>query len=116
MRPFAEKFYASAAWKKTRAAYLQSVGGLCERCELRGLIEVATIVHHKVYLTEQNINDLEAALSWRNLEALCSECHNREHHGGEDEKCYSFAPDGSLRKRPPVQKIGRGGFNTGRGV
>ncbi len=73
-RDFAVKFYSSAAWIKCREAYKQSVFGLCERCGAP-----ATIVHHKEYLTSNNINDPNVTLNWANLEALCQDCHNKEH-------------------------------------
>lgn len=37
-------------------------------------------VHHKVYLTPDNINDPETTLSWDNLELLCAACHSKEHN------------------------------------
>ena len=73
-RDFAIKFYNSKQWEKCREAYKRSVFGLCERCGKPG-----DEVHHKVYLTPNNINDPAIALSWDNLELLCHECHTREH-------------------------------------
>lgn len=37
------------------------------------------IVHHKIYLTQGNINDPKVSLSFDNLEGVCDEHHNREH-------------------------------------
>lgn len=79
MKDFAEHFYKSTAWKRCRRSYLQKVGGLCERCLAKGLYKPAVIVHHKVYLDPQTINNPEIALSYENLEALCRECHEDEH-------------------------------------
>ena len=39
----------------------------------------ARIVHHRRYITPQNIHDPSVTLDWANLEALCQECHNKEH-------------------------------------
>jgi 5-methylcytosine-specific restriction endonuclease McrA len=47
----------------------------------RGLMVPAEIVHHKVHLTPENINDPSVSLAWENLEALCRECHAEEHTG-----------------------------------
>ena len=70
-------FYKSKAWKSTRDAYMESQHHVCERCG-----RPAKIVHHRRYLDGDNVNDLEGtALNWDNLEALCQECHNREHFG-----------------------------------
>lgn len=72
-------FYRTQAWKDTRRNYLKSVGGLCERCLAKGLIEPAVIVHHKVPLNEDNISNLSISLGWDNLEALCRKCHAEVH-------------------------------------
>lgn len=79
MKPFAEAFYKSNTWKQCRKSYIKSVGGLCERCYKKGLIVPAVIVHHKTYITQDNINDPTITLNFDNLEALCKNCHNEEH-------------------------------------
>lgn len=94
MKPFAEKFYKSAAWQKCRDAYFASKFGLCERCGKPGLI-----VHHKIKLTPKNINDPNATLSWDNLELLCLECHNREHGEASTAEGLTFDEAGNLVKR-----------------
>lgn len=81
MKEYAKTFYKSQAWKRTREAYIRSVGGLCERCRRKGLIVPAEIVHHKIYLTPENISDETVSLSWANLEAVCRTCHKEEHTG-----------------------------------
>lgn len=78
MREFAKRFYSGQAWKKTRAAYMASQNFICERCG-----DGAYIVHHREYLTPENLNDPFIALGWDNLEALCLSCHSQEHMGGE---------------------------------
>ena len=82
MKDYAKAFYKSQAWKRTQAAYKASRGGLCERCEARGMIVPGVIVHHKTYITPDNLSDPSISLSWDNLELLCQACHNQEHHGG----------------------------------
>ena len=37
-------------------------------------------MHHKVRLTPENIHEPAVTLNFENLELLCQECHNREHH------------------------------------
>lgn len=71
---WAEWFYNSKAWIDCRLAFMTSKFFICERCG-----GAATIAHHKKYLTFKNINNPNVTLSWSNLEALCQECHNREH-------------------------------------
>ena len=97
VQEFAERFYKSKAWQHTRASYLQSVGGLCERCLKKGLYRPAVIVHHKVYLTAENINNPEIALSHGNLVALCRDCHEAEHSGSS--RRYKVLEDGSVEMR-----------------
>ena len=94
MQDFAKTFYKSRRWQDTRMAYLRSVGGLCERCLKKGLYHPAVIVHHKTYLTADNIHNPEIALSWDNLEAVCRECHEDEHRGSDWR--YVINEDGSI--------------------
>ena len=78
-RDFSRKFYNSKAWIQCRKAYKLSVNGLCERCLAKGLYVPGYEVHHKIYLSPQNINDPYITLGWENLEFLCSSCHSIEH-------------------------------------
>ncbi|ACT00210.1 HNH endonuclease [Paenibacillus sp. JDR-2] len=79
MKPWARKFYNSKAWKLCRDSYIANVFGLCERCGSPG-----KIVHHKCYLTPLNIDDPNVSLNHANLEYLCQDCHNKEHHGNDN--------------------------------
>ncbi len=97
MKAWASRFYMSAAWKKTRDAYLTSQDYICERCG-----EPAKIAHHKICLTKGNIDDTGITLCWDNLEALCQDCHNKEHHKQERELRYGFNADGRIT--PPIQE------------
>ena len=78
-KEFAKKFYGSIAWEQCREGYKRYKGGLCERCLAKGLIVPGKIVHHKCYLTPDNINDPNVSLNWGNLELLCKQCHEAEH-------------------------------------
>lgn len=75
-REFSKKFYNSSAWKQVRLNYLQSKHYICERCGRPN----AKQVHHKKYLTEENINNTDITLSFDNLECLCDICHQNEHN------------------------------------
>ena len=75
MKDYARTFYKSVAWRNCRDSYFTHRHGLCERCSSPG-----KIVHHKKYITPENINDPDITLSFNNLELLCQDCHNREHH------------------------------------
>ena len=78
-REFAGSFYQSAAWVKCRASYIawrRSVdGGMCERChEVPG-----KILHHKVELSPENINNPDITLGFDNLMYVCHNCHDQIH-------------------------------------
>ena len=79
MKEFAKAVYKSKRWQHTREAYLRSVGMLCERCAKKGLAVPAEIVHHKIWITPQNVNDPDIVFNFQNLEAVCRECHAQEH-------------------------------------
>lgn len=77
LSPARRKFYSSKAWRNCRDAYANSMNGICERCG--GLGEQ---VHHRIYLTDENLKDPTVSLNFDNLELLCNKCHAEEHHGG----------------------------------
>lgn len=79
MSKLTKVFYATQAWKDTRRNYIKSVGGLCERCLAKGIIEPAEIIHHKIPLTVDNVSDVNISLGWNNLQALCRKCHAEVH-------------------------------------
>jgi len=76
---FANAFYGSALWQRTRKMYREQHHGLCERCLKRGLIVPGDEVHHKTPLTPENIHDPRITISPANLELLCKACHEAEH-------------------------------------
>ncbi len=82
-------FYQSVEWKKCRKGFILSRYGLCERCGNPG-----TYVHHKEYITSNNIDDPNITLNWDNLELLCHDCHNQEHISNVT---YSFDEHGNLK-------------------
>ncbi|MDT0163831.1 HNH endonuclease [Bacillus sp. AG4(2022)] len=95
MKPWAKKFYKSAAWRKCRNAYFKSKYGLCERCA-----EPGKIVHHKRYITPDTIDNPMITLNHDNLELLCQDCHNREHHSdGITAEGLAFDSEGNLIKK-----------------
>lgn len=101
MKDFAKQFYLSKAWRETRAYILRRDMGLCVRCGKPG-----EIVHHKIHLTPQNINDLDIALGEDNLETLCRECHAIEHQGeSPTADGLMFDEAGNLVERKPYGGI-----------
>lgn len=79
MKDYSAAFYSSKAWKETRRAYRKSVGGLCEICLKKGIYKPGEIVHHKIHLTPENVNDPAVALNWNNLQLVCRDCHAELH-------------------------------------
>lgn len=75
-------FYGTPAWKACRRAYTKACGGLCERCLARGIYKAGEIVHHKIPLTPENMNDPRITLSFSNLQLLCRDCHALTHKPG----------------------------------
>lgn len=95
MRSIDQRFYKSVTWIRCAEAYKESVNGLCERCVKNGLITPARVVHHKIYMNSETVKDASLAYEWDNLEALCQDCHNREHFGDKAPKRYQIV-DGVL--------------------
>lgn len=98
-RDFAIAFYQSRAWKDCRAAYIKSVGGLCEDCLARGIYTPAKVVHHIKHITPDNINDPSITLDFKNLRAVCQDCHAEEHRTRATDR-YFFNVDGNIS--PPL--------------
>ena len=101
MEQFTQPFYSSPAWKTCRAAYIKSVGGLCERCRKAGRITAGAEVHHKVRLTPGNVNDPTVTLAWSNLELLCAACHKAEHR--KTQRRWTCDAQGHVLEAPPGQ-------------
>ena len=78
-KDFSRKFYKTKAWRDTREAYFKMSGGLCELCLQKGQIVAGEIVHHKIELTPNNINNPEITLNPDNLMLVCRECHAKLH-------------------------------------
>lgn len=95
-REFAEHFYNSTEWKKTRELYAKKVGGLCERCWEQGIVTPGEIVHHKIHINPANIDDPHITLDFGNLQLVCRDCHAKIHAGIEARR-YEIAPDGSVK-------------------
>lgn len=91
-RNYARKFYSSKAWTVKSKAYRKS-HPLCERCLKRGIYTKSTCVHHKEHISKDNYNDTSILLGDDNLEALCDDCHAKEH---SKRTYYEFNEDGAM--------------------
>ena len=85
-RDFSRSFYKSDEWQTVRQAYIRIRegidGGMCELCGK----DYGYIVHHKVWLTPDNINDPYIALDHQNLMYVCTSCHTMIHVPVESEE------------------------------
>lgn len=93
MRRLNNGFYQGQAWQRCRASYIASVGGLCERCLERGIINAGRVVHHIKHLTEENCTDPKIAYGFDNLKLLCQSCHEEIHRGIKN---YKFDAQGNI--------------------
>ena len=75
-KEFAKQFYGSKAWKDVREYMLTKSYYCCEIC-VRSRNKL--IVHHKIYLTPDNINDTNITLNTDNLQVVCKACHDNIH-------------------------------------
>lgn len=108
-KEFAKRFYKSKEWLKCRGSYIQQRisidGGMCERCKERQ----GYIVHHKIHITKDNINNVDITLNHNNLEYVCKHCHDREEEHFIKKKepvtgeGYKFNDRGELEYIPPIK-------------
>lgn len=104
------QFYKSKAWEDVRKTVWLKQNLLCNRCHKPVYVDgisdyipkdkrVVGIVHHKEYLDQVNIQDINKTLNPDNLEGLCIFCHNLEHtKGNAIRKEYRFDENGNLIK------------------
>ena len=101
MKDYAATFYSSKAWQDCREAYKKKVNYLCEDCLNKGIVKGCEEVHHIVFITPFNVNDPNITLNFKNLVALCRECH-RARHNREDKKTKRYEVDESGRVIPHI--------------
>ena len=90
--PEIEKKYKSKRWQKLRD-YKLKLNPVCERCSKLNIFVPAVIIHHKEYITDLNYFDDDVFFNVENLEALCRECHNKEHF---KKNSWNFDSNGDL--------------------
>lgn len=95
MKDYAREFYTSPQWRHCRDAYMNSVGMMCELCKESGAYEKAEIVHHKIHITPNNINDPQITLNHLNLQALCRH-HHMLVHGARENRRYVVDENGHV--------------------
>jgi len=90
-----ETFYQSKEWWKCRTQIMldrtNDDGTItCERCGKPILKRYDCIAHHKIELTEENVNDVSISLNPENIALIHMRCHNEEHErfGGLRQQVY----------------------------
>ena len=103
-----KKFYNSKAWKTVRKNVWIRQQLLCARCYKPVYVDGISswlpkeqrrtgIVHHKIYLDNTNVSDPNVTLNQDNLEGICKECHEKEHHQNiSTRNDYLFDENGNL--------------------
>ena len=67
--------YKTKRWEGFREYIISQRNEVCERCGNAGWV-----VHHREYINDVNVNDMNIVFGEDNAELLCQDCHNREHH------------------------------------
>ena len=92
-----DNFYKSKAWENFREIIInerQDEHGfnICTVCGKPILNKYDLIVHHKIELTNDNVNDYSISLNPDNVECVHFDCHNKIH------KRYGYGSGGYVRK------------------
>ena len=99
-KEFTNGFYNTKAWKKCREAYRKKVGGLCEICLAQGIYKAGAIVHHRIPLTPEQMQNPEILLCYDNLQLVCRECHERIHEVHKRNRRYELDEAGRVSTSP----------------
>lgn len=104
-------FYNSKLWKDVRKSIWIKQNLLCAICGrpvyVDGISEYLPkdrrrtgIVHHKIWLDNNNIEDDDITINEDNLIGVCKECHENIHHSNMScRKDLQFDEDGNIKPR-----------------
>lgn len=76
------QFYCRKQWRDLSYNLKIERGGKCSRCDFIAVNKEDfkyLIAHHKIELTEDNVDDPNISLNPDNIEIICHSCHNKEH-------------------------------------
>lgn len=77
-----KRFYLLKPWRDLSYNLKIAAGGKCQRCDYQ-VVDIEDykylIGHHKIELTEDNVDDPNISLNPDNIEIVCIWCHNKEH-------------------------------------
>lgn len=86
-----DDFYRTEEWYRVAEQIKLESGGKCAKCGVIVPDWRRLIVHHyKIHLTQENMKDASISLNRNNLQAVCFDCHNKEHNrfGHSNQKVY----------------------------
>ncbi len=87
-----KRFYSLKPWLDLSYKLKIERGGKCSKCSFTPTTKEEwslLIAHHIIELTEDNINNPNISLNPSNIEIICLNCHNKEHHRfGHDKEVY----------------------------
>lgn len=72
-------FYTGKPWRELSFTLKTAAHGKCQRCGTIVEDMKYLIGHHKVELTEENVDDPSVSLNPVLIEIICLTCHNKEH-------------------------------------
>lgn len=72
-------FYCSKTWRDLSYVLKVKAEGKCNRCNRHKIDINCLIAHHRIELTEENVDDANISLNPDLIEIICDRCHNREH-------------------------------------
>lgn len=79
-----QSFYASSKWRNLRLNLIlersKENGVICEKCGKSIINQLDIHAHHKKELTIDNYKDSNISLNPDNIELICHDCHDKEHH------------------------------------
>lgn len=85
-------FYCRKPWRDLSYKLKVERGGKCERCGFTAVTKddwAKLIGHHRIELTESNVDDAAVALNPAKIEIICFGCHNEEHRRfGNSKRVY----------------------------
>lgn len=92
-----EQFYKSKAWLDFRKVLINErtdTDGFvhCNKCGKAIIHKYDLIVHHRIELNDNNVNDVNISLNPDNCECICFSCHNKEHDRFGDKRSTGHKP------------------------
>ena len=72
-------------------------------CLAKGIYKPGEIVHHKIHLTPNNVNNPAVTLNWDNLQLVCRDCHAEIHEKNGGNRRYAVDAWGRVSPRDGVK-------------